>query len=69
MARTAKNFAVSGTFAPAADGVWTGTLAGFDPSNRGSTGSFTLYLVDGTQGVLIDTDTGQLVLGRVERAP
>lgn len=63
------NFAVSGEFTPAADGVWTGTLTGFDPSDRGSMGSFTLYLVDGTQGVLIETDTAQLVLGRVERAP
>ena len=48
---------------------WHTSLTGFNPSDRGSMGSFTLYLVDGTEGVLIETDTAQLVLGRVERAP
>lgn len=61
----AADFAIAGSLTPAANGVFAGTLAGFTPGDRGSANDFTLYLVDGTQGVLIETDDVQLTLGRV----
>ena len=61
----AADFAIAGSVTPAANGVFAGTLAGFTPKDRGSANEFTVYLVDGTQGVLIETDNAQLTLGRV----
>lgn len=59
------DFALSGNFTPDANGIFQGTIAGFDPSSRTTPSNFTLYLVDGTQGVLIETDNAQLTLGRL----
>lgn len=59
------NFAVSGTFAPNANGIFQGTVAGFNPASRTTAGAFSLYLVDGAQGVLIETDNTQLNLGHL----
>jgi hypothetical protein len=61
----AANFAISGSFTPSSNGIFSGTLAGFNPASRTTAGNFTLYLVDSTQGVLIETDNKQLVLGRL----
>jgi hypothetical protein len=61
------DFAISGTFTPGSNGVFDGTLTGFDPTARTTPANFILYLVDGTQGVLIETDNTQLTLGRVQR--
>lgn len=61
------DFAISGSFTPAPNGIFSGTLAGFDGSSPSTANTFTLYLVDGTQGVLIETDNAQLTLGRVVR--
>jgi hypothetical protein len=61
------NFAISGAFTLSANGIFSGTLAGFHPASRTTAGNFTLYLVDGTQGVLIETDNTQLALGRLAR--
>jgi hypothetical protein len=58
------DFAVSGEFMPSANGIFTGTLAGFDPASGTTANDFTLYMVDNTQGVLIETDNTQLVLER-----
>jgi hypothetical protein len=63
----AANFAISGSFTPSANGIFSGTLVGFNPASRTTAGNFTLYLVDGSQGVLIETDNMQLVLGRLAR--
>lgn len=62
---TTVDFAISGEFTPSAGGVFTGTLAGFDPTSRATPADFTLYMVDNTQGVLIETDNAQLTLGRL----
>jgi uncharacterized YccA/Bax inhibitor family protein len=61
------DFAVNGTLTPGASGVWTGMLAGFTPGAPAVGNNFTLYLVDGTRGVLMETDGAQLVLGMVGR--
>jgi hypothetical protein len=60
------NFALSGSATPSATGILEGTIAGFNPASRTTAGSFTLYLADGTQGVLIQTDSGQLNLGHFQ---
>jgi hypothetical protein len=60
------NFALSGSATPSATGILEGTVAGFNPASRTTAGSFTLYLVDGTQSVLIQTDSGQLNLGHLQ---
>lgn len=59
------DFAISGTLTPAANGVFTGTLTGLDPASRTTPGNFISYLVDGTQGIAIETDNVQLALGRL----
>jgi len=67
-----QDFAIHGSFTAGAGGAFSGTLAGFDGLilgfNTGSPGTynnFTLYMVDSTQGVLIETDNAQMLLGRV----
>ena len=45
----------------------TGNVAGFAPVARGMSDGFTLYVVDGTQAVVIETDDQQLMLGRLEK--
>ena len=63
------DFAVGGSFTPAANGVFTGTLSGFNPASTATADSFTLYMVDNTQGIAIETDNGQLTLMRVAVGP
>jgi hypothetical protein len=46
--------------------VFTGTLTGFDAQSRTTANSFTLYLVDDTRAVAIETDNTQLTLGYLE---
>jgi hypothetical protein len=62
----AADFALTGSFTSNANGIFEGTLAGFDPASRSTAANFTLYLVDGTQGVLIETDNKTLTLGRLQ---
>lgn len=59
------DFAISGNLSAGANGVFTGTLTGMNAVSRTTAGSFTLYLVDGTQGIVIETDNTQLTLGRL----
>ncbi len=61
----AADFAVAGSFTPAANGVFTGTLSGLGATSASSTNSFTLYLIDNTQGVAIETGSAGLTLGRI----
>jgi hypothetical protein len=63
------DFAITGQMTGGADGVWTGTLAGFTPGARGSSSHFSLYVVDSTQAVLMETDNAQLLLGRIGTLP
>jgi hypothetical protein len=60
----AYDFGISGSFTPSANGVFTGSLSGFDSQSASSANTFTLYLVDNTQGVAIETDHAQLTLAR-----
>ena len=66
-ANGAADFAVSGKLRGERDWRVHGKLAGFAPG-AGTTGDgFTLYVVDGTQAVVIETGNQQLVLGRLEK--
>jgi hypothetical protein len=56
------SFAISGNFTPASNGVFSGTLTGLNQYSSTTTGNFTLYLVDGTQGFAIETDNAALTL-------
>jgi hypothetical protein len=63
------DFAVSGSFTPAANGVFPGTLTGFNPAAATTADTFTVYMVDNTQGLAIETDNAQLTLMRLALAP
>jgi len=54
--------AISGDFTPASNGVLSGTFTGLNPYSSTTTGNFTLYLADGTQGFAIETDNSVLNL-------
>jgi hypothetical protein len=56
------NFAISGSFTPASNGIFQGTIIGLNSTSPATTGNFTLYMVDDTQGFAIQTDNGQLNL-------
>jgi hypothetical protein len=60
------DFAVTGSFNAAANGVFAGMLAGLNPGSPTTAGSVTLYLIDSTQAVMIETDSSQLTLGHLE---
>ncbi|MGA3047201.1 MAG: hypothetical protein ABSD67_11295 [Terracidiphilus sp.] len=60
------DFAISGSFTPGSNGVFTGTLTGLDAASRTTTDNFTLYLVDNTRAVAIETDGSQLILGYLQ---
>jgi len=71
----AANFEVSGSVTAATsvtagqNGVFAATLAGLDPGFPATPGSFTLYAIDGTHAVLIETDAEALTLGTLQTAP
>lgn len=65
----AADFALSGSFNAAANGVFNGMLTGLNPGSPKTAGNFTLYVIDGTQAVVIETDPGQLSLGHLENLP
>ena len=60
------DFAVTGSFNAAANGVFGGTLAGLGLGSPTTAGSFTLYVVNSTQAVMIETDPSQLSLAHLE---
>jgi hypothetical protein len=54
---------VSGTFTPAASGVFTGSITGLDVTTPANSGQFTFYLIDSTgDSIAIETDSNQLTL-------
>jgi hypothetical protein len=59
------DFAVAGSFTPAANGIFTGMLSGFGTTAASPSSAFTLYLVDSTEGVAIETAGTQLTLARI----
>ena len=62
----AADFALSGSFTPNVDGIFTGTLSGLDAASRTTVNSMTFYLVDNTRAVAIETDNSQLTLGYLQ---
>ncbi len=63
------DFAVTGSFNSAADGVFDGKLTGLNPGSPTTAGSFTLYLIDSTQAVMVEADSRQLSLAHLENVP
>jgi hypothetical protein len=59
--------AVAGSLASANDGNFTGTLSGPGATANSASGSFVLYLINGTQGIGIETDMTQLNLSNFVR--
>jgi hypothetical protein len=54
---------VSGTFTPAASGVFSGSITGLDVTTPANSGQFTFYLIDSTgDSIAIETDSNQLTL-------
>ncbi len=49
------DFSISGSFTPASNGVFQGTITGANLSSLATPGNFTLYLVDETQGFAIQS--------------
>jgi len=62
----ATDYAVSGSFTAGTNGVFTGTMAGLNPGSVTTPDNFTLYFVDPTRAVIIETDNTQLTLGYLE---
>ncbi|MGD0630298.1 MAG: hypothetical protein ABR987_13160 [Terracidiphilus sp.] len=62
----AADFALSGSFTPAANGVFSGTMAGLDPASRTAEDSVTLYLIDSDSAIAIETDNSELTLGYLQ---
>ena len=60
------DFALAGSFTPASNGVFQGTLGGFSGASPTTANDFTVYLVDSTQALAIETDNSQLILGRLQ---
>jgi hypothetical protein len=63
------DFAVGGTVNAQPSGIFGATLTGFAPGSPVTPGSFTLYVVDGTRAVLIETDSNALTLGNLQILP
>jgi hypothetical protein len=58
------DFAISGSFTPATNGVFTGTLSGLGAAAASSSNPFVLYLIDDTQGAVMELGNSELTLGR-----
>ena len=56
-------YLVSGSLTYVSDGIFTGTLTGLNPASSVTSGNFTLYLVDDTQAVLVETDNSRWCWG------
>jgi hypothetical protein len=52
------DFPISGSFTPASNGIFQGTITGLNLLSPATAGNFTLYLVDDSQGFAIETDNG-----------
>jgi hypothetical protein len=62
------DFAVSGSFTTSTTGILAGTLTGLNQSSRSNADSFSLYLIDSTRAIVIETDPGQLMVGYLQSA-
>lgn len=57
---------VSGSVTGASSGIFTGILAGLNPTSYTASDNFALYFVDDAHAVMIETDSTQLALGVFE---
>jgi hypothetical protein len=62
----ATDFPVTGNVTASSTGIFTGTLAGLNPAAHTTPDSFTFYLVDSAQALMIETDNTQLTLGYLD---
>jgi hypothetical protein len=62
------DFAISGSVDTQQSGIFHAALTGLDPGSPANPASFTLYVVDGTRAVLIETDGIALTLGNLQNA-
>jgi hypothetical protein len=62
------DFAISGSVNAQQSGIFHAALTGLDPGSPATPASFTLYVVDGTRAVLIETDMAALTLGNLQNA-
>jgi hypothetical protein len=58
--------AISGSISSEETGIFGAGFTGLDPDSPDTPGKFTLYVVDGTRSVLIETDGSALTLGTLE---
>lgn len=61
----AADFTLSGDFTAATNGVFPGTFTGLNASSPTLPTQFTLYLVNSTQAIAIETDNTHLILGNI----
>jgi hypothetical protein len=62
------DFAVGGSATAQPSGIFAAALTGLDPGALATPASFTLYVVDGTRALLIETDPLALTLGNLQNA-
>ena len=61
------DYVINGSFTTtAANGVLSGTMTGLGSASRTTPGNFTLYLVDSTRAIVIETDSAELTLGYLQ---
>jgi hypothetical protein len=60
------DFSISGSFTPASNGIFQGTITGANLSTPASPGNFTLYLVDDTQGFAIQSGSATPTLVQLQ---
>ena len=63
------DYAIRGSFTPVANGVLPGSLTGIDAASRTTADTFTVYLVDSTRAVAIETDNTALTMGFLQLQP
>ena len=62
------DFAVRGNATAQPSGIFPAALTGLDPGAPATSASFTLYVIDGTRALLVETDPLALTLGNLQNA-
>lgn len=60
------DFALGGSVNAQPNGIFPATLAGFIPGASATPATFTLYVIDGTRALVMETDTMGLALGTLQ---
>ncbi len=63
------DFALTGSFSTAANGVLSGSITGLISASPTTANTFVLYLIDNTRAIAIETDNAQLTLGVLQLHP